>query len=64
MVTAACFIIPLAEESSLVKIASIHAIKMPQLPPEPVGRCSNTLQVCIVAYMDVCNKHVLLRSFP
>ncbi|XP_067047753.1 SAP30-binding protein-like [Acropora muricata] len=33
-----------AEESSLVKIASIHAIKMPQLPPEPVGRCSNTLQ--------------------
>lgn len=33
-----------AEESSLVKIASIPAIKMPQLPPEPVGRCSNTLQ--------------------
>ncbi|XP_015753576.1 PREDICTED: SAP30-binding protein-like isoform X3 [Acropora digitifera] len=33
-----------AEESSLVKIASIPAIKMPQLPPEPVGRCSNALQ--------------------
>lgn len=30
-----------AEESSLVKIP---AIKMPQLPPEPVGRCSNALQ--------------------
>lgn len=33
-----------AEESSLVKISSIPAIKMPQLPPEPVGRCSNKLQ--------------------
>ena len=35
----------LADDSSAVKTNTIPAIKMPQLPPEPTGRCSNKLQV-------------------
>lgn len=35
----------LAEDSAAVKANTIPAIRMPQLPPEPTGRCSNKLQV-------------------
>lgn len=35
----------LAEDSAAVKANTIPAIRVPQLPPEPTGRCSNKLQV-------------------
>jgi len=41
-----------ADDSSAVKTNTIPAIKMPQLPPEPTGRCSNKLQEKILKLLE------------
>lgn len=48
------FLVILAEDSDVaVKSKPIPAITMPQLPPEPTGRCSNKLQV--ILFTDLQN---------
>lgn len=45
-----------AKDASSVKTSTIPVIKMPQLPPEPVGRCSNKLQEKIIKLLEKKHK--------